>query len=145
MQRGFGSGKFRSCHGHFHQHLYSIQNIQQCFSEVHLSLLVSQRQNGRRQHLKSFRQNLITCAVLWDSLPKHCMNNKKLGGFQAGRNWGNQLISAESSIQSQSLCAENNMQPGSSRPEHAGVESSYKEVLHNVLLLPSCRHCYKSG
>lgn len=98
MQRFLGSGKFRNCHGHFHLHLSTIQNIQQCSFVVHLSLLASQRHNGRRQHLKLFRQKLITCAVLWDSLPKHCMDAKKLGGFKAGRNWGNQVISAEPRI-----------------------------------------------
>lgn len=85
-QRFFASGKFRSYHGHFHLYLSGIQNTQQCSFVVHLSLLASQRQNGRRQHLKSFRQKLITCAILWDSLPKHCMDDKKLGGFQAGGN-----------------------------------------------------------
>lgn len=102
----FGSGKFRSRHGHFHLHLSSIQNTQQCSFVVHFSLLVSQGQKGRRQHLKSFRQKL------WDSLPKHCMDAKNLGGFQAGRNWGNQVISAEPRFKSHSLCTDNHMQPG---------------------------------
>lgn len=120
---------------------HSISNLSQ-----QLSLLVSQRQKGRRQHLKSFRHKLTTCAVLRDSLPKHCMDAKNLGGFQAGRNWGNQVISAEATIQvTLSVYREWHAARKFQTRTCRRVEKSHKEVLHNVLLLPASRHCYKSG
>lgn len=141
MQRFFWFRQVQKLLWPFHLHLSSIQNTQQCSFVVHLSLLASQSQNGRRQHLKSFRQKLITCGTPCQSTV-WMLKGRWIPGWKELRKSTHQW---RTNNLSHNLCVQRITRsqgaPDQNMQEWKGLN---KEVLHNVLLFSASRHCYKS-